>query len=84
MRRSQEWLPTFGGNVGPTKYDFSMQSALVLGSFAARYEKIKWPLLCALTALAYLQYSYADVLLQVLSLPLVIVFVLVNGQLPPV
>lgn len=40
--------------------------------------------LAALGALAYLEYYYAGVLLQIYSLPRVIVFILVDGLPPPV
>jgi hypothetical protein len=47
-------------------------------------ERAKWPLITAFVAIAYLQYFYADVMLQIGSLPAIIFFVLINGQLPPV
>jgi hypothetical protein len=47
-------------------------------------ERAKWPLFAALVAIAYLQYFYADVMLQIASLPAMIFFILINGQMPPV
>jgi hypothetical protein len=47
-------------------------------------ERAKWPLFAALVAIAYLQYFYADVMLQIASLPAMIFFVLISGQMPPV
>jgi hypothetical protein len=40
--------------------------------------------LAALGVLAYLEYHYAGVMLQIYSLPRVIVFILVDGMPPPV
>jgi len=45
-------------------------------------ERTKWPLFAALLALAYLQYFYADVMLQIAYLPAMIFFVMINGQIP--
>jgi hypothetical protein len=47
-------------------------------------EGAKWPLFAAVLAIAYLQYFYADVMLQIAALPAVIFFILINGQMPPV
>src|SRR6267378_7879855 len=47
-------------------------------------ERAKWPLFALLVAIAYLQYFYADVMLQIASLPAMIFFILINGQIPPV
>jgi hypothetical protein len=49
-----------------------------------RLERAKWPLLVALNACAYLQYFYMSVFLAIDSVCSLIVFVLVNGMLPPV
>lgn len=46
-------------------------------------EKAKRPLMAALVVAAYLQYLYVDTLLEIARLPSLIVFVLVDGQLPP-
>ncbi|MDQ5850303.1 MAG: hypothetical protein M3544_15200 [Pseudomonadota bacterium] len=43
----------------------------------------KWLAISAVAAVAYLQFFYADVLLQIAKAPAIIFFVLVNGQLPP-
>ena len=47
-------------------------------------ERAKWPLLAAVVAIAYLPYFCADVMLQIASLPAMIFFILINGQMPPV
>jgi hypothetical protein len=47
-------------------------------------ECAKWPLIAALIAIAYLQYFYVDVMVQIASLPAIIFFILINGQMPPV
>ncbi len=47
-------------------------------------ERAKWPLLVALSACAFLQYFYMNVFLSVDAVRSLIVFVLVNGMLPPV
>jgi hypothetical protein len=47
-------------------------------------ERAKWPLLVALSACAFLQYFYMSVFLAIDSVRSLIVFVLVNGMLPPV
>lgn len=44
---------------------------------------VKWPLV-VLAAIAYLQFAYFDIALQIATLPHVIVFVLVGGAPPPV
>jgi hypothetical protein len=54
------------------------------GAMDRRLERAKWPLLVALSACAYLQYFYMNVLLAIDSIRSLIVFVLVNGMLPPV
>jgi len=46
--------------------------------------RAKWPLIAVLVAVAFLQYFYADVMLQIASLPAMIFFILINGQMPPV
>src|SRR2546428_1836864 len=46
--------------------------------------RAKWPLIAALVAVAYLQYFYVDVMVQIASLPAMIFFILINGQMPPV
>jgi hypothetical protein len=57
----------------------AQQSALrsVLGN-------AKWPLIAVLVAITYLQYFYVDVMVQIASLPAIIFFILINGQMPPV
>jgi hypothetical protein len=42
----------------------------------------KWLLLGGLTVLAYLEYFFADVLLQIATIPEFLVFVFVNGKWP--
>lgn len=44
----------------------------------------RWLVYAALTTLAYLQYFWADVLLQVNAIRSLIVFLLVDGGMPPV
>ena len=44
----------------------------------------RWPILLGVLALAFLQYFYASTYLDIESIRSLIVFVLVNGQLPPV
>ena len=46
--------------------------------------RAKWPLVAVLVAIAFLQYFYVDVMVQIASLPAMIFFILINGQLPPV
>src|SRR5437762_14319215 len=46
--------------------------------------RAKWPLIAFLIAIAYLQYFYADVMVQIAALPAIIFFILINGQMPPV
>jgi hypothetical protein len=64
---------------GPPATPIAQKSALrsVLGS-------AKWPLIAVLIAIAYLQYFYVDVMVQIASLPAMIFFILINGQMPPV
>jgi len=47
-------------------------------------ERAKWPLIAVLVAVAYLQYFYVDVMVQIAALPAIIFFILINGQMPPV
>jgi hypothetical protein len=47
-------------------------------------EGAKRPLIAGLLAIAYLQYFYVDVMVQIASLPAMIFFILINGQMPPV
>ena len=47
-------------------------------------DRAKWPLVAVLIAIAYLQYFYVDVMVQIASLPAIIFFILINGQMPPV
>jgi len=54
------------------------------GAMDKHLERAKWPLLVALSACAFLQYFYMNVFLAVDSVRSLIVFVLVNGMLPPV
>jgi hypothetical protein len=46
-------------------------------------ERAKWPLLVALSACAFLRYFYMKVFLAIDSRRSLIVFVLLNGALPP-
>jgi hypothetical protein len=50
---------------------------------AAKRPTGKWLAISAVGAVAYLQFFYADVLLQIAKAPAIIFFVLINGQLPP-
>ena len=43
-------------------------------------ERAKWPLLAAVVAIAYLPYFYADVMLQIASLPAMIFFMVRTPQ----
>jgi hypothetical protein len=61
-----------------------VQSPIPQSSIRSPLERAKWPLFAALVAIAYLQYFYADVMLQIASLPAMIFFILINGQMPPV
>jgi hypothetical protein len=61
-----------------------VQSPAPQGGIQSIFERTKWPLLAALLAIAYLQYFYADVMLQIASLPAIVFFLLINGQMPPV
>jgi hypothetical protein len=54
------------------------------GAMDRGLERAKWPLLVALSACAFLQYFYMNVFLSIDSVRSLIVFVLVNGMLPPV
>ncbi len=54
------------------------------GAMDRGLERAKWPLLVALSACAFLQYFYMNVFLSVDAVRSLIVFVLVNGMLPPV
>jgi len=47
-------------------------------------DRAKWPLIAVLIAIAYLQYFYVDVMVQIASLPAMIFFILINGQMPTV
>src|SRR5882724_5825095 len=46
--------------------------------------RAKWPLIAILVTVAFLQYFYVDVMVQIASLPAMIFFILINGQMPPV
>jgi len=46
--------------------------------------RAKWPLIAILVTVAFLQYFYVDVMVQIASLPAIIFFILINGQMPPV
>jgi hypothetical protein len=50
---------------------------------AERRSTGKWLAISAVGAVAFLQFFYADVFLQIIKAPAIIFFVLVNGQLPP-
>jgi hypothetical protein len=54
------------------------------GAMDRGLQRAKWPLLVALSACAFLQYFYMNVFLSIDSVRSLIVFVLVNGMLPPV
>ena len=54
------------------------------GAMDRGLERAKWPLLVALSACAFLQYFYMNVFVAIDSVRSLIVFVLVNGMLPPV
>ncbi len=53
-------------------------------AFQSLLGRAKWPLIAVLVAVAFLQYFYADVMVQIASLPAMIFFILINGQMPPV
>ena len=46
--------------------------------------RAKWPLIAVLVTIVFLQYFYVDVMVQIGSLPAMIFFILINGQMPPV
>jgi hypothetical protein len=54
------------------------------GAMDRALERARWPLLVALSACAFLQYFYMNVFLSIDSVRSLIVFVLVDGMLPPV
>jgi len=62
----------------------AVQSPTPQSSIRSALERAKWPLFAAVVAIAYLPYFYADVMLQIASLPAMIFFILINGQMPPV
>src|SRR6266850_3684639 len=51
-------------------------------AFQSLLGRAKWPLIAVLVAVAFLQYFYADVMVQIASLPAMIFFILINGQMP--
>ena len=53
-------------------------------AFQSLLGRAKWPLIAVLIAIAYLQYFYVDVMVQIAALPAIIFFILINGQMPPV
>ncbi len=53
-------------------------------AFQSLLGRAKWPLIAVLVAIAFLQYFYVDVMVQIASLPAMIFFILINGQMPPV
>jgi len=53
-------------------------------AFQSVLGRAKWPLIAILVAIAFLQYFYVDVMVQIASLPAMIFFILINGQMPPV
>ena len=53
-------------------------------AFQSLLGRAKWSLIAGLVAIAYLQYFYVDVMVQIASLPAIIFFILINGQMPPV
>ena len=53
-------------------------------AFQSLLGRAKWPLIAFLVAIAFLQYFYVDVMVQIGSLPAMIFFILINGQMPPV
>ena len=67
------------GTLAAVEQTLSAQSAS-----RSALERAKWPLLAAVVAIAYLPYFCADVMLQIASLPAMIFFILINGQMPPV
>jgi hypothetical protein len=46
--------------------------------------RVRWMIYAAILALAYLQYFFADVLLQTNAIRSFFVFLSINGMLPPV
>jgi hypothetical protein len=65
----------------PASYAIPIAQESALRSVLGR---AKWPLIAVLVAIAFLQYFYADVMVQIASLPAMIFFILINGQMPPV
>ena len=53
-------------------------------AFQSLLGRAKWPLIAFLVAIAFLQYFYVDVMVRIGSLPAMIFFILINGQMPPV
>lgn len=48
------------------------------------WTRIRWSVYALITAIAYLQYFYTDVMLQINAIRPLIVLLFVNGMLPPV
>jgi hypothetical protein len=85
-----QWLQEAGrrarrssNTVEPGATAAPVKSQAPQGATRSVLERMKWPLIAAFVAMAYLQYFYADVMVQIGSLPAIIFFVLINGQLPP-
>jgi len=66
----------------PARYSCDSDCTAEHASIGTR--RAKWPLIAVLIAIAYLQYFYVDVMVQIASLPAIIFFILINGQMPPV
>jgi len=80
-----QWLREAGRRRAPAKVEVG--AATLPGQpsrRAKRRNRLLIPVLAGVTALAYLQYFYVDVMLQIYSLQHLIVFILVDGLPPPV
>jgi hypothetical protein len=79
-----EWLREAGKRRRGTSSPVGEATLPGMPSRRARRKSYLSYVLAALGVLAYLEYYYAGVLLQIYSLPRVIVFILVDGMPPPV
>jgi hypothetical protein len=79
------WLREAGRRRPPAKVEVGAATLPGQPSRRARRRtRVLVPILAGVTALAYLQYFYVDVMLQIYSLQHLIVFILVDGLPPPV
>jgi hypothetical protein len=75
--------PTSSANLEPGTLAAVEQTLSPQSASRSALERAKWPFLAAVVAIAYLPYFCADVMLQIASLPAMIFFILINGQMPP-